>query len=300
MKKNHKCYFPQECVGFEDFISKSDKLTQGNTWIYRGQQCACWELKTTLERAYEQFNIDGDNRIKVEKNMIREFQRRLYQYTANIPSDSSIDEWLALMQNYGAPTRLLDFTYSPYVAAYFAFEKAIACSTVAIWAINTNLFEDYLKQNKPKIYHDYDIYRFNRRQNQSIFYKIFIQKNIKDGKAKYKSPRGNLILPVNPFRLNDRLAYQRGVFLCPVNVTRGFMDNMSAYVGYENLKEKVIKFTVLIDEKNEKTIEALKALDDMNINRIILFPGLDGFAQSFAPRIHPLFLFQGDYDIDSL
>ena len=32
-------------------------------------------------------------------------------------------EWLALMQHYGTPTRLLDFTRSPYVACYFALEE---------------------------------------------------------------------------------------------------------------------------------------------------------------------------------
>ena len=32
-------------------------------------------------------------------------------------------EWLALMQHYGAPTRLLDFTRSPYVACFFALEE---------------------------------------------------------------------------------------------------------------------------------------------------------------------------------
>lgn len=42
-------------------------------------------------------------------------------------------EWLALMQHHGAPTRLLDFTWSPYVAAFFALERAT--ENAAIWAI---------------------------------------------------------------------------------------------------------------------------------------------------------------------
>ena len=108
----------------------------------------------------------------------------------------------------------------------------------------------------------------------------------------YKPPKGNLVLPINPFRLNERLAFQRGVFLCPVNISIGFMENLSEYIGAKNLKKKIIKFIIPTGDKNEHTIEALETLDIMNISRITLFPGLDGFAQSFAPRIWPLFISQ--------
>jgi len=38
------------------------------------------------------------------------------------------------MQHHGAPTRLIDFTWSPYVAAFFALERTLADGVV--WAIN--------------------------------------------------------------------------------------------------------------------------------------------------------------------
>jgi len=38
------------------------------------------------------------------------------------------------MQHHGAPTRLLDFTYSFYIAAYFALEESE--KDCAIWALN--------------------------------------------------------------------------------------------------------------------------------------------------------------------
>ena len=38
------------------------------------------------------------------------------------------------MQHHGAPTRLIDFTWSPYVAAFFALERATG--DAAVWAVN--------------------------------------------------------------------------------------------------------------------------------------------------------------------
>ena len=49
--------------------------------------------------------------------------------------------WLATMQHHSVPTRLLDFTYSPYVALYFALRHSSErgrSSSPAIWAIDAS------------------------------------------------------------------------------------------------------------------------------------------------------------------
>lgn len=51
----------------------------------------------------------------------------------HVPADADTFQWLALMQHHGAPTRLLDFTWSPFVSAFFALERAT--KDAAIWAI---------------------------------------------------------------------------------------------------------------------------------------------------------------------
>lgn len=274
-------YFHTEpCNDFNDFLSKVDKLLK-KWWIFRGQQKDFWCLAHRFERACNRFGVLGRDRIRVEENMIREFRRRLYQYTANTPAQDAKDEWMALMQHHGAPTRLLDFTYSPYVAAYFAFEFADPNCKVAIWAVNAGWFANKLKNVSEEFSKKYENYRDYREKYRKYFNDIFMSKRPK-----------KFLVAVNPFRLNERLAYQRGVFLCPGDVSVSLMDNLSVFTGNKRIREQVIKFSIPTGPKNENTIEALEILDSMNISRITLFPDLDGFAQSFEPRTIPLFVKQ--------
>jgi len=46
--------------------------------------------------------------------------------------------WLAAMQPYGVPTRFLDWSYSAYVALFFAVENPTAEEFAALWAIRTD------------------------------------------------------------------------------------------------------------------------------------------------------------------
>jgi len=270
-----KYFKPKKCKDFQNFISKADLFNKG--WIFRGQKIVTWRIDHRFERACKRFNVIKNNRIRVENNMIREFKRRFHQYSGNVPEESSNDEWLALMQHYGAPTRLLDFTYSPYVAAYFAFEFAEHDSCVAIWAVNNGWFTKQFKNISEQLYQKYREYVNHREKFGIYFNDIFMP----------EQPL-NFLLTVNPFRLNERLAYQRGVFLCPGNVSVSLIENLSNYKS-EDLRENIIKYIISTGIKNKNTIEALEILDLMNISRTTLFPGLDGFAQSFEPRTKSLF-----------
>jgi hypothetical protein len=103
-------------------------------WLYRGQSSARWPLQTSLERACDRQRVRSSRRSFIEDALFREFRRAYHQYSKHIPQDRAVVEWLSLMQHHGAPTRLLDFSYSLYVAAYFAIEAAEDDS--AVWAVN--------------------------------------------------------------------------------------------------------------------------------------------------------------------
>ena len=279
------------CTDFDDFVVMVEELTRDHeySWVFRGQSEACWDLKTSLERTCECYELSGGEASRREYNMVREFQRRLHHYEANVPRRNCVDEWMGLMQHYGAPTRLLDFTYSPYVAAYFAFEKA-QIGKVSIWAINAAWLEKELKSNiKYEELRD----RFKEYQYYRIpeaFKSLFLS-----------NPHNRYILAVNPFRLNDRLAYQQGLFLCPASVHVGFMENLRDFIVPKDSEKQVKKYTIDLGEYNEHRNKALQRLHKMNINRITLFPGLVGFAESFKVGIFTVHgyhkMFDGEHQL---
>jgi hypothetical protein len=54
-----------------------------------------------------------------------------------VPDLDDTLEWLALMRHHGAPTRLLDWTYSFFVAVYFACEEAKTNAPCVVYALDT-------------------------------------------------------------------------------------------------------------------------------------------------------------------
>jgi len=77
--------------------------------IFKGHKCSSWHLSTTLQRTLRnRFDIDLSEAWKWERRLSREFMRKAQGLIINPPRSTDYMEWLALMQHYGAPTRLLD------------------------------------------------------------------------------------------------------------------------------------------------------------------------------------------------
>jgi len=241
--------------------------TFSGSWLFRGHAASHWSLVTSIERATAPTQL----RLNAEQGALGWFQQGAHNYLTNHWAPTSTLEWLALMQHHGTPTRLMDWTRSPFVAAFFAFEderpEADAC---AIWAIDASWCLTQTKSTIQNLGVDYsDI----AGMSETSFY--FRLRDIFDDLLKPNVPP--FVCALGPARVHERLALQQGVFVFPGNGEMTFEDNLRAFepVGLANHLHKLVL-------PRRLRVNALADLVLMNITRVSLFPGLDGFARTWA------------------
>jgi hypothetical protein len=215
----------------------------------------------------------------MESTMIRHFKRQAHRYLKNLPKDDDTIEWLALMQHYGSPTRLLDWTYSFFVAVFFAVEQSDTNTPCAVWAVDM----DWVIETAEQLF-DEPAFRIVQKKDPPLKSKDFFNLVFN------RQPPVPLVYSLNPERLNERLIVQQGLFLAPADISKSFEKNLDAICKIDpNAKSHIRKIT--IDAAVSAKREILRHLHRMNINRASLFPGLGGFAQSLTTYLaNPLLM----------
>jgi len=122
--------------------------TQYSDWAFRGHRNQQWPLLSALSRYLRNFRVDPGVWAAQEQRILRIFKRKAHHFLSAGPLPDDDFEWLALMQHYGLPTRLLDWTESVLVAAYFAVcDENHADKNGKIWILNPGKLRASNKMN---------------------------------------------------------------------------------------------------------------------------------------------------------
>ena len=245
-------------------------------YVYRGQRSKNYLLTTSLQRL-------GGGYHEVEHHLLRNFQKYA-RGTAASPAVASVWDWLALAQHHGLPTRLLDWTYSPYVALHFATDDLQAYDQDGIiWALNYVKAAEFLPD---------DLRRALRHEGSNVFTSDLLAP-VSDGLHNLESLQTEpFVLFLEPPSLDARIVHQYALF--------SLMNSSQSVLHEWLLHHADLYFRVVIPARLKW--EVRDKLDQANITERVLLPGLGGLSRwlhrHYTPREGPLgSAFIGDDDM---
>lgn len=259
--KKFKHFVEEEFSDCRHLFAFLGKAEREGKWIFRGQSNYFWGLQTSIERMFEEGGQTKEySNLNIEIALIKRFQRESHHYGIQNNDYLNIPEWLSLMQHYGAPTRLLDWTHSPWVGLFFALANLPKNtgqneSEAALWLIDWTTVEKNTNPILTKLY---------KRDHNLILIDDFI-KTIESGDG---------IVKLNSFKQNQRQIIQQGTFLFPLNINKTFEENLITKFSKRALIKVRLKYNL--------KAEVLKRLYRMNITFATLYPGIEGFSKSLA------------------
>ncbi len=258
--------------GILKFYANSEQGPWRKRWIFRGHNDVSWCLETTLERAVRRQLKTSlkEEAERWEHKLTRQFQRIAPMHLTQPPGEQNWIEWLALLRHYGGPSRLLDWTYSFFIALFQALEKVEDGNDCAIWALDVDWWKKEVMDRIPEL-------KAVRGKNDPHSTEEF---------ELIRKMKGKLgIWPVNAFRLNERLHAQQGVFMMPLDVSCSFMENLKGvWKDAAKLQEgREHTWKIVIPSKIRK--ECLIELQRMNIQNQTLFRGLEGLARDLENQM---------------
>jgi FRG domain len=229
-------------------------------FAYRGRNDVAEDLRTSLLRL-------GGEPASVELHLLRNFRK--YAQREAVPFES-VWNWLALAQHHGLPTRLLDWTYSPYVALHFATgSRALFDRDGVVWMV------DYVQAQAEAPATMRDVLR---GQQMNVFTAELLEEAAGGLGGLERLADEDYVLFLEPPSLDERIVNQYALF--------SLMSRPQARLD-EWLEPRPQLARRLVIPAELKW-EVRDKLDQANVTERVLFPGLDGLsrwlARYYAPR----------------
>jgi hypothetical protein len=223
-----------------------------SSFAFRGMPDANDDLVTALARL-------GDRYDQAEPHILRAFRRYARPEEA---AGSSLWNWLALAQHHGLPTRMLDWTYSPYVALHFMTEDMnLFDRDGVVWAV------DYVRANGllPQVLKD-----VAARECAGVFSADMLDEAANSlGRFDELGKDNPFVVFMEPPSLDARIVNQFALFSLMSSPTARLDEWLTQY---PDLYRRLIVPASLKWEVRDK-------LDQANVTERVLFPGLDGLSR---------------------
>ncbi len=231
-------------------------------FVYRGMGDASADLRTGLMKL-------GGNIREVEFHILRNFKK--YARQDAVREDSEWN-WLAVAQHHGVPTRLLDWSYSPYVALHFATRDLEQYDRDGIiWCVNYVAVHKLLPKAAREVL---------AQERSNAFTVEMVERAAGSLAALEKLSKEDFAVFLEPPSLDQRIVNQFSIF--------AMMSSPLARLDEWLVKEHSDLLRRIIIPSELKW-EARDKLDQANITERVLLPGLDGLAlwlkRHYTPRI---------------
>lgn len=235
-------------------------------FVYRGMGNANNELRTSLTRL-----AGGTDVARLEGHLLRNFKKYA---RADSAAGSSIWNWLALAAHHGLPTRLLDWTYSPFVALHFATADLFQYHRDAVvWCVDHGETNRRLPKQLRKVLDE---------EGSSVFSVDMLNAVAQSLQELEALSDESFILFLEPPSLDDRIVTQFALF----SLISDASEPMGTWLeAHSDVSRRVIIPAGMKWEVRDK-------LDQAGITERMLFPGLDGLsawlARYYTPRFDSL------------
>jgi hypothetical protein len=225
---------------------------------FRGMTVESYKLQTSLMRLNHSF----EKVAKIEARLLDSFRKYAHSF---FDEKHSNWHWISLAQHHGLPTRLLDWSFSPFVALHFATDDLSKMDhNGVVWCVNFEETHRYLPEGLRQ--------HFEGERRSSLPIEV-LAKDFPDFKQ-FDDPDKNdtFVLFFEPPSLDQRIVNQVALFSFTSRADMKLDEWLEAEsVHYPKISKRVIIPAGLKWEVRDK-------LDQTGITERVLFPGLDGLS----------------------